>query len=252
MEPNYIDPNNNLYEIIAIGESMRKCDNLHSLKRLYLEFENYQHPAVHFDFGRNFLIMGEKSISKKALIKGASFGTNFPSAFYNNLHIDSIGQCISDLLTQYPIANYSLALKASSLAYIYLSRCIELYPNRCYDSYRTRAVLFKDHENPMVMQAIVMEHMGLGVLIEPFIISDYYFAATAFQSPFENHYFDASRLHSNLEDITIAGRDADEYTLEEMAEIGGLRHLQLFKILERQAEQGIFNMTTVELEQMNR
>ena len=96
MEPKYINPSNNLYEIIAIGELVRKCTNLQSLQSLYLKHENYNHPAVHYDFGRGLAIMGDKITAKKALLKGATYGLKYPCALYNTIHIDAVGECLSD------------------------------------------------------------------------------------------------------------------------------------------------------------
>lgn len=66
-----------------------------------------------------------------------------PCALYGNVLIDSVGQCLSLLMTKFPIADKANAIKVTALGYIYLSRCIALHPGKAHDSYRTRCLLFK-------------------------------------------------------------------------------------------------------------
>jgi hypothetical protein len=47
----------------------------------------------------------------------------------------------------------------------------------------------------------------------------------------------------NLDNITIGGKDADKYSLPEMAEFGEKRHYLLLKKLEEKFKAGRLNLT---------
>ena len=245
-------PTINLPEILALSEIIHGCSDLKTLTHVFSQKGDYANPQISYDFGVAFLIKGDKVNAKKALIKGASFGLKFPCAYYDTLFINAIGQCFMLLLTQYPLYYSGKVILASSLSYIYLSKCIEQNVREAHDSLRSRALLFKDHENPMVWQSIIMENIGMGVLVEPFIISDFYFASQASGSPHKNALQSARIIHQNLDDITIGGKDADDYSLLEMAEFGEKRHFLLFKNLEEKFKAGSFNLTIEDLNNINK
>lgn len=252
-EENIPIPSSNLYELLAINELILNATDLNSLIRLYERHGNYNHPQVCYDFGRMLSIKGEKTLAKEALIRGAIYGLQYPCLVYDSPLIDSIGQCLSDLVTEYPIFNVKIAIKATSLAYIYLSRCIELCPREAHDSYRTRALLFQNHKMNMLPHSIISEYMGLSVLIDPFIICDHYFSSQASNSPFKLSGIDsAKKAHNWLEDISVNGRDADDYSLSEIAELGEGRHFALFKSMELRYKQKEFNITIENLKELNK
>jgi hypothetical protein len=244
---NQSTPTSNFTEVMALGEIMDNCVDIFALNTFYAQKSNYPHPYISNKFGVKFLIRGDKATGKKALIQGASYGIQYPCQLYSNSFVDSIGQCFALLMTQYPIVDYAKAMKATALGYIYLSRCIEMYPNSAYDSYRTRALLFKDHENPMVVEHLIMENLGIGILVEPFIISDFYFTSKLVGNPHQDAIQCAKRIHYSLEDIAVGGKDADEYSLQEIAELGGRRHHSLFKALETKYKNGEYNLGANEL-----
>lgn len=245
-------PTTNIKELLEISVQIRDCENFDSLVLLYRKYENYNHPLIYGNFGISFLINDESQLAKGALIKGAIFGLTFPSSLYNSSLIDCVGQCLSLLLTQYPVENLELATKVTALAYIYHSRSIELLPREAFDSYKTRALLFMHTENNIINRSLIGNNLGVGALIEPLIISDLFFASQAEQSPHGSLIEDALYFHQGLDDISIAGKDADEYSLIEISELGEKRHHILFKALEERYMNGEFNVSMAELVSISR
>ncbi|HKO79386.1 MAG TPA: hypothetical protein VJU78_03285 [Chitinophagaceae bacterium] len=241
-----------LHEVIAVNEMISNSTDLESLLKLQSKYGHLNHPQIAYDFGRALSIKGDKSKAKELLLEGASYGLRHPCILYDSPLIDSIGQCMFDLVTEYPIRDISIARNVTTLSYIYLSRCITLYHREAHDSYRSRAMLFKFHKYPMLPNSIIAEFMGLSVLIDPFIISDFYYAAHATNSPFrQSGIKQAIEAHAWLEDISVGGRSANKYSLLEMVELGENRHLKLFEILESEYMKGKFDVTTEELSQLN-
>lgn len=241
----------NVFEILSLSDIIQNATNLQTLQSIYKKKCDYNHPQINYVFGVSFFLLGDKQTAKKCFLKGASYGINFPCELYNHTFIDSIGQCFSLLVTQYPIGDIKCTNKGFVLGYLYLSRCIELLPREAQDSYKTRANLFKHNKNPMIVQNFIFENLGYGFLIEPFIISDYFFSSQATNSPYQNCLQNAKIMHQNLDDITINSKDADEYSLYEMAEIGEQRHNLLYKIIEQKHKDGELNMTINELQKIN-
>jgi len=235
-------------EINAFYQSIQNCTNLQSLNEYYEQMKNTNHPAIFHNFGVKFLIYGDKAKAKNILIKGATFGIKYPCKYYDNLHIDAVGQCFTLLVTQFRCYEHNICINATALGYIYLSRCLELYGHDAYDSHRSRAILFLDNEDKMAADSIICDNVGIGILVDPFIISDFYFASQDEYNP--NREIDltsARNEHANLEDITISGKDANEYSLSEISALGERRHFNLFKALEKKYINGEINLNLEDL-----
>ena len=241
-------PSLNVNEVIALSDLIDKCQDINTLNHLYSKIGKYNHPQICNDFGVKFFNLNEEGIAKKELIKGAIYGIQYPCLIYSDAMINSVGQCFSILLTQFAIKDKLLAFNMTALGYIYLSRCIELVHKDAFDSFKTRALLFYDKENYNNINKLIFENFGHGTLIEPFLISDLYFASQATNSTHRDALSSAKIIHENLGDISVGGKDADDYSLLEMAEFGEIRHYLLFKTLEKKYKEGQFNMTIEELQ----
>lgn len=242
----------NAHEIKELSHAIHKCSDLETLRQLYNQKGNFSHPQICYEFGTAFLNMDDKASAKIALTQGAIYGIQYPCALYGDALIDSVGQCLSLLMTKYQIADKVNAIKVTALGYIYLSRCIALNPGKALDSYRTRGLLFKEHENKMVVRSLISDNVGLLVTPEPYIISDFYIASQVKDTPYQSLVQVAIRIHHSLEDASIGIKDADEYSLDEMADFGKKQHLTLFKTLEYRYKNGQFNLTTEQLISANR
>ncbi len=202
------------------------------------------------DSGNEELKRGEMEIAKSFFLHGSAFGLTSKMSCYNSPRdLVCIGDCLTMLITKYTLNDNArdIITKATALAYIYLSRVIEKKPNFTQYAYVYRANLFQNHKNQEVVRDLI-SNFSLTSFVEPFIISDYYMAASDKKSVFVDLLSEAKYLHEYLEDITVAGKDADEYSLEDMAKIGEGRHVLLFKILEQKYKNGDYDITMQELE----
>lgn len=238
----------NTFEILKLSGLITSAKNLEALYKIEQEIGSYDHPQIYRDLGTSYFILGNKNLVKEKLIQGAKYGLKFPCEVYNSNFVDSIGQCFMLLLTQYPVCNSNSTYKATMLAYLFLSRCIEMYPREAQDSYRSRGLLYEDQHLPYTTQLVIKENSNFGAMSEPLIISDYYFAAKATGSPHQNCLSWADRVHKSLGDISIGGKDADDYLLQEIALLGEHRHFKLYKKIEEQFIANTLNLTTNELQ----
>lgn len=201
---------------------------------LFNKYKSYPHPEICYLLGVMFLNNNINDYSIKALIKGASFGLSHPSNFYNSLYSDCVGQCYFLLSTNFSIPNNEVSLKLVSLGYLFLSKCIELYPKEAFDSYRSRALLLSNELNSeLIFRFVQSQSTSFFVKLEPFIISDCFFSSNSLNSPHQNLMEYAKSYHYSLEDESISGKDANDYTTEELAQLGTERHKDLFQNIEK-------------------
>lgn len=240
----------NIQEIISLTQEIQSTRQIFSLKNLYYHHKDYDNPHIRYVLGVRFLILDDKNLAKDCLQRGALYGLKHPTSYYESPFIDSIGQCFAYLVTQFPTNNH-FADKATALAYLYLSKAISLNPGRAFDSYRTRAILFKDNENPTAIQNLIADNYDIMAMEEPFMLSDFYNSASLPGSPHAECINDAMRIHRNLGDMSIGGKDANLYSLTELARIGAARHQKMFEAVEAKFKKGNLNMNLSELKNLN-
>jgi hypothetical protein len=123
-------------------------------------------------------------------------------------------------------------------------------PGQAHDSYKTRAMLLNTQQLAGLIEPLIIKYAGLGILREPFVIADYYHAATSPGSPHRNLLAKAESLHTYLDDISIGGQDADTYSLLALAQFGARRHQTLFKSIEQKFVAGMLDMSPALLEKI--
>lgn len=230
-------------DIMKIHLTIQKCNNLFDLKLKYTE--EFNHPYYYHAFAIAFLQKNARKEGKEALIKGALFGIQYPCAFYNDIMIDSIGQCIATLINRFQANEDERKVNAFILAYIYLSQCIKLMPTMASDSYRTRAILCRNELFCTILNSV----FRYGVSNVPPVISDYYLASKSGDpSPHPEAIQEAIEIQQM--NAFFGGRNATEYTLDEISEFGQELHDTLFMTLENAYKNGDFDISKHELQNM--
>jgi hypothetical protein len=107
-------------------------------------------------------------------------------------------------------------------------------PDTAHDSYELRARLLKQYVD--FATTLVSKYLSSFFIPNILFISDHYLASQAYyrrgiETSAQYSYKSAHLLHYQLEDISVAGRDADQYELEEIAAIGKQRNSDLFKTM---------------------
>lgn len=234
-----------LAEILSYSEKIQKCSNLSTLRNLFNENRTFNHPMFFFDFGIAFLQRDDKENAKKALIQGALYGVSYPCDYYNTPFIDSVGQCISTLLTSFPINDKIKLIKLSALAFIYLSKCIELNPNLSYDSYKSRGYMMLSLNVDYAIDHFFIPNMPLPGIQILSSMSDLFYAATIDESPHKNWLIKSLEMFELLKNYNVSyqGQNVNTYTIEEICEYGYQINQQLFKKIEIDYMNGAFDMT---------
>ena len=135
------------------------------------------------------------------------------------------------------------------LAMVYSSRSIDLNPNIGYASYATRALTAETVNQYGEIEVDVFKIPGQWTrgIVEVYAISDY--CESSIQYLKHGFLQDASylrnqaiRLHNWLEDISVGGVDADEYSLEEIAAIGNKRYKVIVDKLYDEHKNGLIEL----------
>jgi hypothetical protein len=210
----------------SIAKEIYSCSSLRHLHQLIAKYKNSNHPDPFYHLGV-ICIQNKKYEEAKILFKkGAQYGLKYPNRYFNTIFSDSIGQCFYHLVMNIEIYDYNFFV----LAYIYLSNCINLSPRKTYDSRRSRALLINT-ENSYFVDKFRADYLGIEYIKEPLVISDFYFASLGFENNFNiksQCLSDAKKIHDWLEDITVAGKDACDYSIEEISIIGETRHKKIY------------------------
>ncbi len=198
-------------------------------------------------------------ISKSFFLMGAAHGLVQKTFYDDTNEAVYIGRCLAMLLTQYPLNkdNHDTILKATALAYLYLSYSLEMDSRTAPDVYMLRAVLLKDHRSPQIFNEI-LNGIGpfslLGWRMDLLLISDCSLAYKFNKSnpAFQEMLLMAENLHEDLEDMSIEGKDADDYNLEELVKIGETRNGIVYRTLKNRHKDGAYDLTIEELLSINK
>ena len=256
-----MDSDNNLKKDFRVLDNFVKihsCSTIDELLLLRKELSDSKAPVIFLNLGIAFLHKEDKENAKESFLSGIKLGSSFPNEFFDDIEIDSIGQCFAMLLIHYVIEkiNYdnfiNNAIKITALAYIYLSRCIELIPKKAYDSYRTRALLFKDHNYYVIVNKLFSQNFEYPILLEPFILSDFYMCSSLEGTEHNDDIKYAKEALDDLYDLSdvvgkINDKNLEEFSLQEMVNYGRQRHHVFYNILKSRYEEGAFNISFNEI-----
>ena len=152
---------------------------------------------------------------------------------YDTVFSDAVGVSASFLIDKFYKNQNSDYYDLFLIGFCYLSKHLEKCGNQMCDSLRYRAYL-SDNCQQYAQRFGMKQLNSISVIPIPMTISDYVNAAVRYEELGMRDQGNecmqrAFNLHSFLEDITIAGKDADSYLLPEIAEIGSNRLEQITK-----------------------
>jgi len=154
---------------------------------------------------------------------------------YGTVYSDSIGISISFLMDKYKEKFKQNTADLFQMGYSYLSKHIEIGGIEMCDSFKYRAYLSDNYSNNA--SHFALQRLNRTTFVPtPLTISDYFYSCKGYLT---NNLKDQAKvsmdrakyLHSFLEDITINGKDADEYSLAEISAIGKQRNDEITNTL---------------------
>ncbi|QQR86536.1 MAG: hypothetical protein IPJ76_18450 [Flavobacteriales bacterium] len=186
------------------------------------------HPYVHFSLGSRYLYLGKLDNAFYHLLQASSIGVRNKRAYWDTLFADSVGSSIAQLFSRELIARIPRDLNTFHLfisGYMFLSSSIGLYGNKAYESLANRARMIMSCQHG----ADITAFLTYGGLREVLAISDHYrsslgYAEQGMMDFAVNQKENAGTIHQWLEDISVSGRDANDYQTEELVAIGQQRH----------------------------
>jgi len=199
---------------------------------IYRNFPEKNNPLLHALTGGQFNTKyPEADEALSIFIKGASMGIKFPSDNWNVTYVDSIGKCISQILFLSKLKSGDLFFRLFSLAYVYASAVIFKMPASASDSYPLRGSISASCS--AVANEFYHQYYSNNSLIQVFVLADYFTAAKVFHwegiHSEASKYLDwAKQIHGSIKNIQVAGKEANEYSLEEIANIGMERHIKTY------------------------
>jgi len=213
----------------------------------------FNHPCLYYASGHLCCFMDAPEISLKLLRKAISFGTILPNDYWDTQSSDCIGSSVVDLFTYFKIQQNETATKLIILGYSYLSNCIEIIGNNAFESFENRGRLFdmSGKSTYIISDALhTLSQIKIVYSIPDYLDASHGYMTHGFYNAANNVYKRASYLHEYLEDITVAGKSANIYSLEEIAEIGRQRHKELYLSFKKDVVNSKYNISKHELDNL--
>jgi len=219
---------------------LQTCNTEVQLKSIYEKFKEFKNPHVEFRTGETFLaIFKNKCEALPYLISGASYGLDPKNIYYSNHLSNSIGQCFWYLLNNY-VYGFVLSYEYNicCLAYIYLSKCINLIGIQANDSLRSRALLINSRLKKYRVKEFLNEYYykGNDLCTEILSISDYFYSALSFRNDGDINEYNRclSWAKENMEKILSLKQYSPMkmLNLESISEISKQNHEYIFKKME--------------------
>lgn len=131
------------------------------------------------------------------------------------------------LVDKYKKIDINSIFNLYQFGYLYLSNHLINFNYMGYNSLELRGRLIEKYSESAV--ALSGTYYSIASIPNILAISDYYYASLLYRHIGDNSrastlLSNAQKMHNWLEDISVGGRDADEYSLPELAEIGKKRH----------------------------
>lgn len=168
---------------------------------------------------------------------------------FDTVYADSVGIASSFLIDKFANQLNPNHLQLFDLSFIYLTNHIQNFGYQMFDSLYHRAILLDSNHN--YAKSFGSRFLGTFSYIPlPMIISDYYYSAQGYISNGnlkigKANSLRSDNLHRFLEDITVAGKDADEYTSAEMAQLGKQRIFEVYNRINVKEEFAKFNFNAL-------
>lgn len=168
---------------------------------------------------------------------------------FNTVYADAVGIASSFLVDKFFRQSSTDYSQLFDLSFIYLSNHIQNFGYQMFDSLHHRATLLDcNHNYARSLGSRFLKSFSFIPL--PMIISDYYFSAQGYilngnMKMGKENTLRSDYLHRFLEDITIGGKDADEYTSAEMAQLGKERVINIYNKIDVMEELSKFNFKTL-------
>lgn len=193
--------------------------------------------------------LSKTNLAKDVFYKIIRNDVNYPGKYFGSkIMLNSVGQAFMELATKYEFESKEVSYKLTSLAYLYLSKSINelsLVNGESYDSYHSRASLFWSKKNENAILKIIMNYIP-GSIYHVFPICDYYNSSIQHNTQY-NEFKLANTIHNWLDDMVVGGKEASDYTLEEMSKLGYDKHKILYSLILADYYKGKFNISQREL-----
>jgi len=233
-------------------ELSNKINSFNSINKIQL-FEqqsniSLEHPYAKMLLGYKYSMLNDKKSSLVKFIQCIELELKQDFIFKDTIFADSIGLSIANicldyinnkLVEDYNDGNKHTIFNFWLLGYFYLSNHLINFNYLGYNSLEIRGKLierFNEYASDLSFQ-----YYSFGSIPIVLAISDYYYSSLLYKEIGDinssNRLFNAAKnLHSWLEDISISGRNANEYSLDEIAENGKKRHVAILNNLKDKFE----------------
>jgi len=152
-------------ETVEMANQIRTLSKAGRFDEAYQKYKNVNHPELFYVLGVQAYNLDFEDIAKNCFIEGAKFCTEGEHKYYNTIFANSIGQCITLLLTNNLIRTQdkNVLARLFIFGHLYLSNSIKTYGTKAYESHNSRYKLVNETNHTDLFASILKQ---FGVLIE--------------------------------------------------------------------------------------
>jgi hypothetical protein len=216
-------------------------DAMEAAKRL-------QSPYIDAKLGEKYKSFSLDYLANICWVQGMKSATADADYIEDRMLALGVGMCISNYFTHFTVSDPNIAFNTTKIGYFLLS--IAAGVHQLEEGLQYRGQLLTGHEIPLVVQSLIANKAGVGMRLEAYFISDYYYAAIKSDPVHQSMLDHAANIHRWLEDTTFAGRGADDYSLEEFAALGARRHMELFDTLREEDKDETYFISSEEISEL--
>lgn len=226
------------FDILTFYDEVMHCQNIETILVVYEKYKNYYDPDVEFYIASTYFNIGLKENSRIYFINAVKYYFRNLTEFWDSYSTETIGQSLFFLLNDLDLkVSDQTKYKLYKISLLCFGRYIEQNKEASLP-YIFRGTLLQNFDSTYT-NMLMNDVFALPIFIpEIFFLSDYYTASLNLKkenkNDYQEYYSRADDLHKELEDITVDGRDANEYSLQQISEIGSQRHQYVYEFLKKE------------------
>lgn len=235
----------------SINNKASYVESVKGLKKLEEEFSVYDSPYPSYFLASAYRKFGHEKKAVESFVESAAPWLELPNRYWDSQFSNSVGSSVANIIDRCDLSEVDeeLIKMLYALSFSFLSRSIEIIRGiegiRMMESLFNRGLVSGQNRDQFLY--LVQEYVGHGYLTQVMSFSDFYLSHLEYLRDGKKEratlaYENAKREKDWLEDISVAGKEADKYTEEELAKIGVRRNDTMYENMKSDALGGEFNI----------
>jgi len=241
----------------SLNKKISSIRSVEDIEEIQDEYSIYNSPYPNQYLAHAYLMFDHDRKAMKSFVKSASPWLEVPNRYWNSQFSVSVGSSLSEIINRCKMCDVedNIAKKVYALSFSFLSRSMEIIRNSeggaMMESLFNRGVVSGQNKNNFLR--LVQKYVGYGKMTKVMSFSDFYLSRLEYlrygdKEGAATAYKNAKKEKDWLEDLSVAGKEANRYTEKELAEIGKSRNEKMYESMKEDILDGEYNIGQDEFE----